>query len=124
MNDVSGEKAREFLRENKLKELAIRWLDTQLKERFELKASLEDYILNEILEEMRRNICPEDFYWNRNAVENWIYKNEDLNYKIFKNIQEEVKQKIVSSTKDLKEVLLKIVEEYPEICVKLEEYLE
>lgn len=124
VNDVSGEKAREFLRENKLKELAIRWLDTQLKERFELKASLEDYILNEILEEMRRNICPEDFYWNRNAVENWIYKNEDLNYKIFKNIQEEVKQKIVSSTKDLKEVLLKIVEEYPEICVKLEEYLE
>ncbi|KUK66683.1 MAG: hypothetical protein XD85_0045 [Parcubacteria bacterium 34_609] len=124
VNDVSGEKAREFLRENKLKELAIRWLDTQLKERFDLKASLEDYILSGILEEMGRNICPEDFYWNRNAVENWIYKNEDLNYEIFKNIQEEVKQKIVSSTKDLKEVLLKIVEKYPEICVKLEEYLE
>jgi len=124
VNDVSGEKVREFLRENKLKELAIRWLDTQLKERFELKASLEDYILNGILEEMRRKIHPEDFYWNRNAVENWIYKNKDLSDEIFKNIKEKIRQKITHSTKDLKEVLLKIIEEYPEVCVKLEEYLE
>lgn len=72
---------------------------------------------------MRRKIRPEDFYWNRDAVENWIYKNQDLSDEIFKNIKEKIRQKITSSTKDLKGVLLKIIEEYPEVCVKLEEYL-
>ena len=124
LNDLSKEKVREFLREDKLKELSIRWLENQFKEHFKLKTPLEDYKLNAILEEMRRGIRSEDFYWNRNAVENWIYKNEDLRNEIFKNIQEKIRQKIISSDKDLKEVLLKIIEEYPQVCITLEEYLE
>ena len=51
---------------------------------------------------MRRKIRPEDFYWNRDAVENWIYKNQDLSDEIFKNIKEKIRQELPLLLKTLK----------------------
>ena len=124
LNNISKEKVEELLKEDNLRGLYVEWIREQLNNYFKLKTPLEDYMINEILEEMRRKIPPENFHWDRNNVENWLYRNEELKKKVLKNLQEKTKTKIASSNKDLKDVLLKIIEDYPEVCIKLEEYLE
>ncbi|TYT24349.1 hypothetical protein FY122_02095 [Dictyoglomus thermophilum] len=123
-NNISNEKVEELLREDNLRGLYAEWIREQFRNYFKLKTPLEDYMINEILEEMRRKIPPENFHWNKTFVENWIYRNEELKKKVLKNLQEKTKTKIASSNKDLKDILLKIIEDYPEVCIKLEEYLE
>lgn len=124
LDNILKEGVKELLRENKLKELSITWLENWLREQFGLKTSIEEYKLDEIIQKLKRKVPPEDFHWNRSTVENQLYKDKDIENEIFKNIQEKIKQKIISSTdKDFKGILLRIINEYPEVCIKLEEYL-
>lgn len=94
------------------KDLFINWLKDFL--------GFEEDLLN-IANEIRQKMESEDYYWNKDRVENWIHNN-------FRNLisekkKEKVKEKVRSSNKDLKEVLLSILDKYPQIIPDLEELL-
>lgn len=124
LNDIDEKKTRELLSHEKLKTLCNEWLDNWIRENFKISVSIESKQLDRIMEETRRKMPSEEFHWNRDAFENQINKNEELRKTIFKNRQEEMKMKIATAdNKNLKEILLSLIDEYPEICIKLEEYL-
>lgn len=114
----------ELLNGNSLHEQFTKWLNRVLSEYFRLKSPLGSDVLDEIADDIRRKMQPHDFHWNKHAVENFIYKDDKVKDRIFKNIEQKIKEKIISSKVNLEELLLMIIEEYPEVCIKLEEYLE
>jgi len=122
-NGFSKEMVAELLNEDSLHNQFIVWLNQVLSEHFRLKSPLGNDTLDGIADDIKRKLTIHDFHWNMYAVKDAI-NNGDWDDRIFKNIKEDIKQKIESSKKDLREILLTIIEEYPEICVKLEEYLE
>ena len=122
-NGFSKEMVAELLNDDSLHNQFIVWLNQVLSEHFKLKSPLGNDTLDGIADDIKRKLTIHDFHWNMYAVKDAI-NNGDWNDRIFKNIKEDIKQKIESSKKDLREILLTIIEEYPEICVKLEEYLE
>lgn len=124
LNNISKEKVKDLLEENKLKELFIKWLNTFLREEFKIKSSLKEDILNKIIDELREKVPPKELHWDRKSIEKWISKNQEIINEIFKDIQEEIKRRVISTNKDLREIILRIIEKYPQICRELEEYLE
>ncbi len=77
--------------------------------------------LQSIASEIRRKMKAEDYYWNKDRVENWIRSN--LWSLISEKKKERIKEKVRSTNKDLREILLNIVDKHPQIISDLENLL-
>ena len=71
-----------------------------------------------IAEEIRRKMPTEEYYWNKDRVENWTHNN--LRTLISEKKKERLREKIKSTSKDLKPILLEIIDKYPQIISDLE----
>jgi hypothetical protein len=91
------------------RDLFIHWLKMIL--------GFEDELIN-IAEEIRRKMPTEEYYWNKDRVENWIYNN--FKTLISEKKKERLREKIKSTDKDLKTILLEIIDKYPQIISDLE----
>jgi len=91
------------------RDLFIHWLKGIL--------GFEDELIN-IAEEIRRKMPTEEYYWNKDRVENWIYNN--FKTLISEKKKERLREKIKSTDKDLKTILLEIIDKYPQIISDLE----
>ncbi|MFN3699348.1 MAG: hypothetical protein ACK4SU_04020, partial [Dictyoglomus sp.] len=96
----------------KAKELFLSWLKDIL--------NFDENLL-EVADEIRRKMPVEDYYWNKDRVENWIHKN--LTNLISEKKKERIKEKIRTTQRDLREILIEIVDKYPQICNILEDLL-
>ncbi len=96
----------------KAKELFLSWLKNIL--------NFDEGLL-EVADEIRRKMSVEDYYWNKDKVENWIHKS--LANLISEKKKERIKEKIRTTQRDLREILIKIVDKYPQICNVLEDFL-
>jgi len=92
-----------------------------------LKEILElDGEITKIVNDIKRRIENEEHYfWKKDKVENWVRKNKEslIKHVITKDKKQSIIEKIKETDKDLKEVLIKILEEYPQIIAKLEKLL-
>lgn len=96
----------------KAKELFLSWLKDILN---------FDEDLLEVADEIRRKMPGEDYYWNKDRVENWIHKN--LTNLISEKKKEKIKEKIKTTQRDLREILIEIIDKYPQVCNILEDIL-
>lgn len=86
---------------------------------------LEDNVLNEILFDIRKNLEIEDFHLNEQAVENYIRKNvKKYLGRINEKKKERIKNRIMTTNKDLRELLITLIEEDPSICSFIERMLD
>ncbi|MEW6528078.1 MAG: hypothetical protein AB1444_15585 [Spirochaetota bacterium] len=86
-----------------------------------LKQDLGLRFVTDVAETTRRNMNFEDYYWNKEKVENWIRKN--LSKMIPDSVKSEIKEKIKSSDKDFKEIVLQLIDKHSELYEWIEEYL-
>ncbi|PMQ01344.1 MAG: hypothetical protein CBR30_06730 [Dictyoglomus sp. NZ13-RE01] len=86
---------------------------------------LEENIFENIIEDIRLNMKIEELHLNKQTVENYIHKNSKK-YKDMVNAKrkENIKNKIRSTNKDLKEILIKLIDENPSICEFIERMLD
>ena len=77
-----------------------------------------------LVSEIKRKMSSEEYYWKKDKVENWVRRNQAS---LIKLISEEKKEKIIekikTTNKDLREILMQLLEDYPQIIVKLERIL-
>jgi len=80
--------------------------------------------ITKLVSEIKRKMSNEEYYWKKDKVENWVRKNQGS---LIKLISEEKKEKIIekikTTNKDLREILMQLLEDYPQIIVKLEKLL-
>ncbi|MEM1574196.1 MAG: hypothetical protein QXY96_06965 [Candidatus Methanomethylicaceae archaeon] len=86
---------------------------------------LEDTIFKEILDDIRINMETSDFHLNKQAVENYIHRNvKKYLSKINEKKKERIKNKIKTTNKDLRDLLIKLIDEDPSICSFIERMLD
>ncbi|MEN2983673.1 MAG: hypothetical protein ABDH25_01435 [Dictyoglomaceae bacterium] len=86
---------------------------------------IDDNIFKEILDDIHMNMKIEEYHWNKQAVENYILKNiKKYSNKINEKRKDRVKNKINSTNKDLKEILIRLIDEEPSICKFIEKMLD
>jgi hypothetical protein len=77
-----------------------------------------------LMSEIKRKMSSEEYYWKKDKVENWVRRNQGS---LIKLISDEKKEKIIekikTTNKDLREILMQLLEDYPQIIVKLERIL-
>jgi len=92
-----------------------------------LKEILElDAEVTQLINDIKRKIDNEEhYYWKKDKVENWVRRNKEglIKQVITKDKKQSIIEKIKETDKDLKEVMIKILEEYPQIIAKLEKLL-
>lgn len=86
-----------------------------------LKQELGIKYPEEVVKAARRNLSNENYYLDKVIVENWIRKNGS--YFIPDDIKEQVKEKIRKTDKNVKEILLKMIDNHKEIINWIEDYL-
>lgn len=107
------EKIKNILNTEYGKQLFLKWLNSKLQMEYENLENLKDKV--------KANIAVEDFLWNEDKVSNWIYNN--MHVFIDENRKENVKRKIIYCDKDVKKILIQIIDEHPELCSILDKYL-
>lgn len=112
MINRKGNSLKEAIKEQRSKELFLKWLEDIL--------GFNENV-DEIADEVRRSMSAEDYYWNKDKVENWIRRN--LGNLISERKKERVKEKIKTTQKDLREILIELIDKYPQICSILEDIL-
>lgn len=85
------------------------------------KVNLQLDNIDKILTDLKSAISLDDFIWNKDKVENWIFNH--LNALIDEQKRDLVKRKIRYCNKDLKEILCRIIDEYPDFAIKIDKYL-
>ncbi|MDI6850713.1 MAG: hypothetical protein QMD82_02080, partial [bacterium] len=80
--------------------------------------------VSRILNAIKAKLKNEDYYWRKIEVENLILREKEIFLSILgKEMKEQVVQKVKTTNKDLRDILLKLVETYPQIISKLDELL-
>ena len=80
--------------------------------------------ITKVVSEIKRKMSNEEYYWKRDRVENWIRRNQgDLIKLISEEKKEKIIEKIKTTDKDLREILMQLLEDYPQIIIKLEKLL-
>lgn len=110
---INGEKIGELINNLKGYSLFKRWLNNKLN--FEINN------IEKIIHQMKENIIIDEFIWNEDKAEIWLYNN--LKSLIDENKKELCKRKILSCNEDLREILIKIIDENPELTVIIDKYL-
>ncbi len=119
--------ATNFIKENK-QNIKSMLLEIRAKANFEkwirdiIRFELDNNELEKLIEDVRRNNKVEDYYWEKSTIENYILRNKEKY--ISEKKKEMVKSKVQETNKDLRLVLLKLIEEYPSVCDILEKLLE
>jgi len=101
-----------FFDNNEMRSIFIKWMQNDLK----LK-----YADDEIIKNIRINLQGKEFYFDKDKVENWLMKNGKDIIPVY--IKTKVKEKISYCNKDFKSILLKAIDEHPEIINWIEDYL-
>jgi len=77
-----------------------------------------------LVREIKRKMSHEEYYWKKDKVENWVRRNQGILLKlIFEEKKEKIIEKIKTTNKDLREILMQLLEDYPQIIVELERIL-
>lgn len=80
--------------------------------------------ITKLVSEIKRRMNNEEYYWKKDKVENWVRKNQvSLIMLIFEEKKEKLLEKIKNTDKDLREILIQLLEDYPQIIAKLDELL-
>jgi hypothetical protein len=80
--------------------------------------------ITKLVSEIKRRMNNEEYYWKKDKVENWVRKNQgSLIMLIFEEKKEKILEKIKNTDKDLREILIQLLEDYPQIVAKLDELL-
>jgi len=80
--------------------------------------------ITKLVSEIKRRMNNEEYYWKKDKVENWVRKNQgSLIMLIFEEKKEKILEKIKNTDKDLREILIQLLEDYPQIIAKLDELL-
>ncbi len=108
---------KDIFKEDKGKDLFKTWL----KETINLKI-LEEKDLDEIARRVRVSMPGEDFYFNKDRVENWIRKN--IKSLIPEDVRIRIRRRVESSQRDFKELLFRLLDYHPEIYDWLGEFWE
>lgn len=83
---------------------------------------LEDRDLENMLRKIRGTVSNDDFYWNKDRLENWVMKN--IKNLIPENIKGRIRERVESSRRDFKDLLLKLLDTHPEIYDWIGEFWE
>lgn len=116
----------QMLENNKEKIKSI-WESTQIEKLYkewlrEILKTTED--VSKIVSEIKAKIRNEDYYWKKTVVENLILKEKENLIRILnKEKKEKIAQKIKNTNRDLREILVKLIDKYPQIISDLEELL-
>jgi len=77
-------------------------------------SDLDDSTITQLLTEVRRDLKDTDFYWNEDKFNGQLKPRIDvLKAERKKN---KLKETIENGSRDLKEVMLRLIEQYPEVC--------
>jgi len=110
---INGEKIGEIINHLKGYNLFERWLSNKLNFKIDN--------IEKIFHQMKGNISIDEFIWNEDKAEIWLHNN--LKSLIDENKKELCKRKILSCNQDLREILIKIIDENPEFTVIIDKYL-
>jgi hypothetical protein len=111
----SIEKVKEIWESSQLENLYKEWL----KDILNIK---ED--VSKIIDAIKIKMRNEDYFWDKSKVENHILREKDILISILYNEKKEkIIQKIKTTNKDLRDILLKLIDIYPQIIPNLEDLL-